>query len=129
MAINELRVLVVEDTPFILELVVKILALWEAKTVLTATDGEKAVEVLKTEKVDCVISDFEMPNMNGLRLLRSVRQGGLGTNHPDLFFILVSAKISDELRLLATHEGANKCFEKPWKFEEIKALLEGIKIE
>ncbi len=129
MAINELRVLVVEDTPFVLEPVVQILALWKVKTVLTATDGEKAVEVLMTEKLDCVISDFGMPNMNGLQLLQSVRQGGLGTNRPDLFFILVSANMSDELRLLATKEGANKCYEKPWELDEMKSLLEGVKIE
>src|SRR6056297_2142390 len=57
----------------------------------TVTDGEAALERFSAD-VDCVVSDFEMPGMDGLALLRAVRD-----RDPDVPFILFTARGSEEI--------------------------------
>ena len=74
--------LVVDDEEFIRSLVKQLLIEMGAKEVLIAEDGQKAIDVLtqRGEGIDCIISDFKMPNMTGVELLQAVRAG---TAHVD----------------------------------------------
>ncbi|WP_300465167.1 hybrid sensor histidine kinase/response regulator [Desulfobacula sp.] len=66
------NILVVEDSPFFLHQVVSFLSEIGYKP-LTATDGVQGLEVLNREKIDIVLTDIEMPNMNGLEMTRKIR--------------------------------------------------------
>ncbi|MFH2059129.1 MAG: chemotaxis protein CheW [Pseudomonadota bacterium] len=66
------NILVVEDSPFFLNQVVSFLSEIGYKP-LTATDGVQGLDVLNREKVDIVLTDIEMPNMNGLEMTRKIR--------------------------------------------------------
>ncbi len=66
------NILVVEDSPFFLNQVVSFLSEIGYKP-LTATDGAEGLDVLNREKVDIVLTDIEMPNMNGLEMTRKIR--------------------------------------------------------
>ena len=67
------RVLVVDDSPIVRELLVELLT--GAKLdVLTAGDGREALDVLAREKVELVVSDVEMPNIDGFGLLERIRK-------------------------------------------------------
>jgi two-component system, chemotaxis family, chemotaxis protein CheY len=74
--------LVVDDEEFIRSLVKQLLIEMGAKEVLIAEDGQKAIDVLaqRGEGINCIISDFKMPNMTGVELLQAVRAG---TAHVD----------------------------------------------
>ncbi|MBF0349668.1 MAG: chemotaxis protein CheW [SAR324 cluster bacterium] len=69
---SDKKVLLVEDTPFFLTIVTDYL-----KTagfhVVTATNGKEALEILAKQTFDLVLSDIEMPVMNGLELIKNIR--------------------------------------------------------
>jgi CheY-like chemotaxis protein len=73
------RVLVVDDDPHVVELVCTYLQRTAgAVTVETTTDPETAVESVEAESFSCVVSDYEMPEMDGLELLTAVRDRAPG---------------------------------------------------
>ena len=64
--------------------------------VLKATNGQEALEILKTENVDIVISDVMMPKMNGLELCTAIKSDLCISHIP---IILLTAKASEEYQL------------------------------
>ena len=74
-----LRVMLVDDEPFILQ-GLKILVDWNKEgfdIVYTASNGKEALEYLKNNEVDLIISDVQMPVMNGLELLENIQNKGI----------------------------------------------------
>lgn len=87
-------------------------------TVLEAGDGEQALDVLKQNHVDVVISDLMMPRMSGLDLLSEMREQRY--LQP---FIFVTAYPSQDSTVQALRLGAFDFVEKPFNSGELKALL------
>jgi two-component system, chemotaxis family, chemotaxis protein CheY len=92
-AYKDMTVLVVDDFSTMRRIVRNILRELEFKDILEADDGSSAVEILKSQKVDLVVSDWNMPKMTGLDLLKFVR-----SNEPtkDLPFLMVTAEAQKE---------------------------------
>jgi CheY-like chemotaxis protein len=67
-----MRILLVDDDPIYLNLLAEILRLYSHQ-VRQAVDGNAALEILGEEKIDLIISDASMPNINGLELHKKVR--------------------------------------------------------
>ncbi len=86
---------------------------------LEAGDGEEALEVLKKEHVDVIISDIMMPRMSGMTLLKILREEG--NSDP---FIFVTAYPSKDTTVQALRLGAFDFIEKPFDAEEIKQVVE-----
>lgn len=82
-----------------------------------ATDGAEALAILERRGVDCIVSDYEMPEMTGLELLERVREGG-----PDLPFILFTGRGSEEIASEAIAAGVTQYLQKE-SGEEQYALL------
>lgn len=79
--------------------------------VIEAVDGEQALELAKSRKPDLIISDALMPKIDGLNLLRKLRQNESTKNIP---FILYSATYGDDnYRNLAKESGASSILQKP----------------
>ncbi len=93
MAYKDMTVLVVDDFSTMRRIVRNILRELDFKDILEADDGSSAVEILKTQKVDLIVSDWNMPKMTGLDLLKFVR-----SNEPtkDLPFLMVTAEAQKE---------------------------------
>ncbi|USD66905.1 response regulator [Vibrio sp. SCSIO 43136] len=70
---SKCRALVVEDHPFSRTTLVAMLQKLDLDRVFSAGDGEEAVKILNSEFIDVVITDINMPKMNGIELLKHIR--------------------------------------------------------
>lgn len=92
--------------------------------VLQARDGREAVEQLqKNSTIQLVISDVEMPNMNGFEFLSHRRQDPILSKVP---VVMLTSRSSDKHRQLATHLGATAYFTKPYIEQEFLAAIKNI---
>ena len=89
--ISAKRFLVVDDMPEMVETVADMLRHYGIRDILRANGAETALAVLRAErKLDCVISDFNMGQFNGLEMLSLVRSGGCIGIPRDQRFILLT---------------------------------------
>jgi DNA-binding response OmpR family regulator len=115
------RILVVDDSPTIRKVVSSILEAREYEALL-AEDGQAALDLLGTEKVDLVLLDFVMPRMNGYQFCRELRANQELKNLP---VVLMSAK-SDKIRgHFVEQTGAIDAITKPFDARGLVAVVEG----
>ncbi|MBT1687982.1 hybrid sensor histidine kinase/response regulator transcription factor [Dawidia soli] len=112
-------ILVVDDNPQIVILLQNILA--DKYHVLTAANGREALHVLDDEKVDLVISDVLMPEMDGLMLCRNIKDN-IQTSHIPV--ILLTAKGEIEDRIEGLQVGADSYIPKPFHPEHLFIRIE-----
>lgn len=114
-------VLIVEDNEQLRTFIAESLS--ELYTIKTASNGVEALKELEGSLVDLVVSDIMMPDMDGIELLRVVR------NNPEfshLPVILLSAKTDVETKVDGLNTGADAYIEKPFSMEQIKAQIKSI---
>jgi len=80
----------------------------EAQNIFIANNGKEGLAILKSHKIDCVVSDVKMPIMDGLEFIEIARK--LGLNMP---FIFYTGHGSVELRSIAHELGAMDLLTKP----------------
>jgi PAS domain S-box-containing protein len=97
-----IHVLYVDDEPDLLELGKLFLEQSCDITVITATSARRALEMLKDNPVDAVVSDFQMPDMDGISLLKQIRP-----YYSALPFILFTGKGREEVVIEALNNGAD----------------------
>jgi CheY-like chemotaxis protein len=83
---------------------------------LEAVNGVKGLEVFRHESVSIIITDNNMPEMDGLTFIEKVKQ-----EFPDEFLpiFLMTAEVTNSVRLRAFKNGVYRVFEKPLDFQEI----------
>jgi CheY-like chemotaxis protein len=116
---NEIKVLVVEDDPFFQRVLQKRLQV-EGYQVQTASDGRAGMQAIVMFEPDLVISDWMMPEVDGLELCQSVKTG-LKDAAP--YFILLTAKGELSDRLLGLETGADDYLIKPCDQAELMARV------
>jgi DNA-binding NtrC family response regulator len=114
---KNLKVLIVDDEPDILELMEEEFRYCGYQT-LTAICGNDAIKLLESEKIDIVVSDYKMPNGNGMAVLSHVNQM---KNRPIFFFVSGQADVSTDDAVKA---GAKKFFSKPFDLDELIREIE-----
>ena len=90
----------------------------EGFSTCSAADAKTAVKLVQDEKIDLVISDIRMPDMNGLELLERVKE-----INSALPFLMITAYASPEDAVTAMKGGAYDYITKPFKVEEIKSVI------
>ncbi len=68
-----MRYLVVDDSPTMRRIVINALRTFGIEEIIEAEDGQDALSKLRSDKVDFVITDWNMPNMTGLELTKAIR--------------------------------------------------------
>ena len=120
-----LDVLIVDDSAAIRKILHRVLMQAEVPLgkVLEANDGMEAIEKLKTEKVGLILSDINMPNMDGIELLGRLKADASFKSVP---ILMVTTEGSQAKVLQALELGANGYVRKPFTAEQIKGKLTGI---
>lgn len=90
-------------------------------TVSTASDGAMALELVDRYDFDLVLTDLRMPGMDGLTLLRSVRE-----KSPETAVVLMTAYASAQTAVSAMKEGAYDYLIKPFEMDELLIMVERI---
>jgi CheY-like chemotaxis protein len=108
-------ILVVDDNP-VIQLMLSLMLKRNDQTVQTAASGREALDCLERSLVDLVILDVNMPDMDGLTLLKQLRDDERYKNLP---VIMLTASGREQVRLVATQKGANGFLTKPTSSREL----------
>jgi two-component system chemotaxis response regulator CheY len=111
MDLSTLSVLVVDDFSTMRRIVINLLREKGFRRVLEAEDGHEALKVLARNHIDLVVSDWNMPVMTGLELLKAVRADPAHAHMP---FLIVTAEARKDNIVAAAHEGADGYIVKPF---------------
>ena len=126
MADSKMKILVVDDFSTMRRIVKNILKQLGYENVLEADDGTSALVTLKNEKIDFIISDWNMAQMSGIELLKAVRTTEELKNIP---FLMVTAEGNKENVIEAVKNRVNNYIVKPFTpetlMEKITKIFEG----
>lgn len=120
---QDMNVLVVDDAATMRRIVRSLLRELGIKNVREAEDGEMAFEDLKRQKADLVVSDWAMPKMTGIELLRAIRQDEALKETPVL---MVTAESKKENIMEAIQAGVNNYIVKPFNSKTLEEKLNKI---
>jgi two-component system, chemotaxis family, chemotaxis protein CheY len=114
-----LIILAVDDSPSMREMVVYLLrdAGYE---VVEADDGEKALELARSKRVDLVLTDQNMPKMDGLSLIRHLRAM---PNYRDTPIMMLTTESSPDMKQRGREAGATGWMVKPFDPDKLVAML------
>ena len=113
------KVLIVEDEETLTWSMAKSLAKDKDKyEVMIANNGSEALQLLKRNKVDLVISDIRMPDINGLDLLVMVKK-----EYPETKVIIMTAYGSSDVQKEANQRGSLFYIEKPFEISDIRKII------
>ncbi len=120
-----LDVLIVDDSAAIRKILQRVLRQTEIPigTVYEAGDGVEALETLRHKSIGLVLSDINMPNMDGLEFLTKMRAEQAWSAIPVL---MVSTEGTQAKVLEAVERGASGYVRKPFTAEQIKEKLVGL---
>ena len=115
-----LRALVVDDSPMLRKSVVTALRRIEGMTCVESGDGGDALKRLTRETFDILITDINMPVMDGLKLIAAVRQPPVEQALP---IIVITTESAEQDRARALALGANRYMVKPVQAPEVMAAV------
>lgn len=117
------RILLVDDLTTMRRILRKMLTDIGLTNIVEAEDGMKAWDILQHDTVEFIVSDWTMPNMNGLELLQKVRASEEFCHLP---FLMVTAEANQEYVLQAVEAGVSNYIVKPFNEQTFMRKLESI---
>ncbi|NWF52357.1 MAG: chemotaxis response regulator CheY [Nitrospirae bacterium] len=119
----KMKILVVDDFPTMRRIVKNILKQLGFENIEEAEDGAQAYSKLKSGSFGFVVSDWNMPNMDGLSFLKAVRSDPQLKETP---FLMVTAEAEKDKVIEAIKSGVNNYIVKPFTAETLKEKMEKI---
>ena len=119
------RVLIADDSPVMRSFVRRVIELsgFELSECFEASNGEEAMAILRSEWVDAILTDINMPKMDGLQLLAALKASAAWSGIPVVMITTEGgeAKVSEAVKL-----GATGYVRKPFTADQIKEKLTGV---
>ncbi|NPV05759.1 MAG: chemotaxis protein CheY [Syntrophaceae bacterium] len=120
---KNLKILIVDDFATMRKVIRNLLKQGGFENIVEAEDGAAALRVLKSQPVDFIISDWNMPNMSGLDLLKAVRADDELKALP---FLMVTAEALKDNVVAAVKAGVSNYIVKPFTAEVLNEKIEKI---
>ena len=118
-----MRVLIVDDFSTMRRIVRNILRQLGFNNVVEADDGTTAWDTIHREKIDFIVSDWNMPKMTGIELLRKVRSS---EQYADTPFLMVTAEAQQENIIEAVQAKVSNYIVKPFTADTMKQKIDKI---
>ncbi|APX11444.1 response regulator [Tateyamaria omphalii] len=120
---DQIRIMVVDDMSTSRGLLVQGLEALGIRHIFTASDGINAINLLGKTPAHLVISDYNMPNMDGLKLLHTLRSGS-GTK--GVGFILITGRAEHQIIDHGRKLGMNNYLKKPFEAAQLRQCIESV---
>ena len=120
---ENMKILTVDDFSTMRRIIRNILRQLGYNNIVEAEDGTSALQILQQDNIDFVISDWNMPNMSGLELLKAIRADA---KLKDIPVLLVTAEALKENVVEAVKAGVNGYIVKPFTAETLKEKIDAI---
>ena len=119
----EYQVIIAEDEPMATKLAQGALKLMGFRRIFHAPDGLKALKLLKEldGDVQLIVSDWNMPEINGLEFLKAVRK-----TFPNMRFVMLTGNANKDFVIAARKYGVNAYIAKPFTPDQLKQKIEAI---
>lgn len=114
-----MRVLVVDDSGVMRKIIIRGLNSCGVTNILEAADGKEAWDLFQAHTFDLILTDWNMPNMSGLELLKTIRGTGA-----DLPIIMVTTEGEKGKVIEAIQAGVTDYLCKPFEQEDLQGKLE-----
>jgi DNA-binding NtrC family response regulator len=111
-------ILIVDDEPSVCFLLKEELSELKQFAISTVNDGAEAINLLQVQPIDVVLLDVRMPRMNGLEVLKYIKE-----NHPTIQVIMLTNYAEVKTAIEATKLGAYDFVSKPYNREELLATV------
>lgn len=119
---QRLQLMVVEDEPELRRLFTMVIAQWELPIdVSTAGDGFEALLRIGQRCPDLLLTDLNMPGMDGFKMIRSLREAGQGFD--ELEIVVITALTADEIARRGGLPDGVRVFHKPVPFDALESLV------
>ncbi|WP_460532613.1 response regulator [Chitinimonas naiadis] len=117
---DKFTILVVDDFPTMRRIVINLLRELGFSRFIEAENGERALQVLNGQTVHAVLTDWNMPVMDGLELLKHIRASPILKDKP---VMLVTAEAKRENIVVAAQAGADSYIVKPFNGETLQTKM------
>lgn len=117
------KVAIIDDEPLIVEGLSKTMEWkkWNCRVAGVAYDGREGMELIRTERPDIIISDINMPEMDGLKMI-----AGLKSEFPDMQLIILTGYREFEYARQAIELGVSRFLLKPSKMSELEEAVDAV---
>ncbi|WP_299145458.1 response regulator [uncultured Tateyamaria sp.] len=120
---DKIRIMVVDDMSTSRGILTQTLDSFGIRHISTAEDGQSAVHALAKSPVHLVISDYNMPNMDGLKLLHHLRSSA---QTKSVGFILITGRTEQQIIDYGRKLGMNNFLKKPFQPQDLRKCIETV---
>lgn len=115
-----MKILIVDDDQSICLYLKNVLEKW-AHQVVVCHDGKTALRMMKTQRIDLLLTDWMMPELSGLELCRRIRNDSEHTHY--VYIILITARSSNDDLVIGFNSGADDYISKPVLLRELEVRI------
>ena len=114
-----MKVLVVDDSGIMRKIIIRSLNACGVSDIVEAADGSEGLAAFQAEAIDIVLTDWNMPEMSGLELLRAIRATG-----SEVPIVMITTEGEKESVIEAIQAGVTDYLCKPFEQEDLRGKLE-----